>query len=176
MKQPSFLKMQSSVGELTIFADESAVIGVSFEQPESLWRMLKYVRRYYGEPVESESSVLRSAESEICEYFNKKRRGFTFKVEYKGTAFQHRVWDALAKVPYGEVLTYSELASLAGAPCAPRAAGAACGANPIALIIPCHRAVSADGSLTKFGGGLAAKRSLLELEGHVIDSTNHVAR
>ncbi|HWP80718.1 MAG TPA: methylated-DNA--[protein]-cysteine S-methyltransferase [Candidatus Acidoferrum sp.] len=169
MSEPSFLKMHSPAGELTVFAADGAVVGISFEQPESLRRMLRYVRRYYGEPVMAENPVLLQAESEICEYFDKKRRGFTVPIAYKGTVFQHKVWETLHAVPFGEILTYGELARRSGAPDAPRAAGAACGANPIALIIPCHRAVGADGSLTKFGGGLDAKCTLLQLEGHAVD-------
>ncbi len=165
--------MQSPVGELSIYATDTAVVGISFELPESQRRMLRYIKQYYGEPVMAENRILISAGREICEYFNKKRRGFTVPTEYKGTPFQHRVWETLYRVPYGEFLTYGELARRAGVPDAPRAVGAACGANPVSLIIPCHRAVGADGSLTKFGGGLPAKRALLQLEGHAVDGGNY---
>jgi methylated-DNA-[protein]-cysteine S-methyltransferase len=85
-------------------------------------------------------------------------------VEPRGTPFQQRVWQALCDIPYGETTSYGALARRIGAERAVRAVGAANGANPIAIIVPCHRVIGADGSLTGFGGGLPVKRALLDLE------------
>ena len=81
-----------------------------------------------------------------------------------GTPFQRRVWEALSEIPYGETSTYGELARRVGRPSASRAVGLANGRNPIAIIVPCHRVIGSDGSLTGYGGGLERKRHLLELE------------
>ena len=99
------------------------------------------------------------------QYFAGKRRAFDLPLAPRGTAFQQRVWEAIARVPFGETITYAELARRAGAPGCARAAGAATGRNPIGVVVPCHRIVGADGSLTGYAGGLERKTRLLELEG-----------
>ena len=175
MEHTSFLKMPSPVGEITIFANDRAVTGISFELAESHRRMVRYLEKYYGAIIENdENPHCQKAKYQLCEYFNKNRREFTFPIEYKGTAFQHSVWTALCEVLYGEMLTYSALAAKSGFPDAQRAAGAACGANPLAIVIPCHRIVSTNNSLTKFGGGLSSKQKLLELEGQTVDENYKV--
>ena len=93
------------------------------------------------------------------------RRGFDLPLELEGTDFQKKVWQALAAIPFGETCAYGELARRIGSASALRAVGAACGRNPIPIVIPCHRAVAADGRLTGYRGGLDAKRWLLALEG-----------
>jgi methylated-DNA-[protein]-cysteine S-methyltransferase len=100
---------------------------------------------------------------QLEEYFAGTRRTFSVPLAPHGTAFQLSVWQALRAIPYGETLSYGELARRLGS--APRAVGAANGANPLPIIVPCHRVIGADGSLTGFGGGLGIKRALLALEG-----------
>jgi methylated-DNA-[protein]-cysteine S-methyltransferase len=102
---------------------------------------------------------------ELDEYFAGRRQVFGVPVSPPGTEFQQRVWDELQRIPYGHTITYAELAARIGRPTAIRAAGAANGANPISIVIPCHRVIGSNGSLTGYGGGLAAKRALLDLEG-----------
>ena len=97
-------------------------------------------------------------------YFAGQRKSFDLDLLLEGTDFQKRVWTALQKIPYGETVSYKELAETVGSPKAVRAVGAANGANPIAIIVPCHRVIGNDGSLTGFGGGLPLKKQLLELE------------
>jgi methylated-DNA-[protein]-cysteine S-methyltransferase len=97
-------------------------------------------------------------------YFAGERKNFDVALILEGTDFQKRVWTALRKIPYGETISYKELAEMIGSPKAVRAVGAANGANPIPIIIPCHRVIGNDGSLTGFGGGLSLKKQLLELE------------
>jgi len=101
---------------------------------------------------------------ELEEYFAGKRERFEVPLAFAGTAFQREVWQALVAIPYGETVSYKQLAERIGRPRAVRAVGAANGANPIPIIVPCHRVVGHDGSLTGFGGGLPLKRRLLELE------------
>jgi methylated-DNA-[protein]-cysteine S-methyltransferase len=101
---------------------------------------------------------------QLEEYFAGERRVFDLPVAPPGTPFQQRVWTELQRIGYGETISYAELAARIGRPTAIRAAGAANGANPVSIIIPCHRVIGSDGSLTGYGGGLEAKRRLLELE------------
>ena len=100
-------------------------------------------------------------------YFAGELRAFDVPLAPAGTAFQRRVWDALASIPYGETTTYGELAAEIGRPGSARAVGAANGANPLAIVVPCHRVIGADGTLTGYAGGLPAKRALLTLEGAI---------
>jgi methylated-DNA-[protein]-cysteine S-methyltransferase len=112
------------------------------------------------------SAVLAAAIEQLEQYFNGARTTFELPLDYKGTPFQQRVWGALQDIPYGMTTTYGVLArelGFEGAHTA-RAVGAAVGATPIPIVIPCHRVVGADGSLTGYGGGLPRKRALLELE------------
>ncbi len=105
-----------------------------------------------------------AARQQLQEYFAGARRQFELSFEPDGTPFQLSVLDALLEIPYGETLSYKDLAAKIGRPKAIRAVGAANGRNPLPIVIPCHRVIGADGSLTGFGGGMDAKRYLLELE------------
>jgi len=105
------------------------------------------------------------ARTELSEYFAGKRKRFDVPLAPSGTAFQTRVWQALGAIPCGTTRTYAELAQCLGAPRSVRAVAAAVGRNPIALVVPCHRVIGSDGSLTGYAGGLTRKHALLELEG-----------
>ncbi|MDQ6776534.1 MAG: methylated-DNA--[protein]-cysteine S-methyltransferase [Actinomycetota bacterium] len=105
--------------------------------------------------------------AQLDEYFHGRRRRFEVELAPAGSPFELAVWRALLDVPYGETVSYGALASRIGHPGAPRAVGAANGRNPIAVIVPCHRVIGADGSLTGYGGGLERKRLLLDLEAGV---------
>ena len=104
--------------------------------------------------------VVRQLES----YFARRLEEFDLELAPEGTSFQRRVWDELLRIPYGETLSYGELARRLGRPDAARAVGAANGANPLPIVIPCHRVIGADGRLVGYGGGLEIKRTLLDLE------------
>ncbi|MDQ1711782.1 MAG: methylated-DNA-[protein]-cysteine S-methyltransferase [Frankiaceae bacterium] len=108
--------------------------------------------------------VLVSAVEQLAEYFAGERRSFTVALAPVGTSFQRAVWEQLRLIPYGTTVSYGELARRVGDAGAARAVGLANGRNPIAIVVPCHRVIGADGSLTGFGGGMAAKRALLDLE------------
>ena len=109
-------------------------------------------------------AVLRRAAEMLVEYFDGTRKVFDIALAPAGTRFQHAVWGEIVGVPYGETIAYRDLAARAGRPDAVRAAGAATGRNPLAIFVPCHRIVGADGSLTGYAGGLDRKRALLALE------------
>jgi methylated-DNA-[protein]-cysteine S-methyltransferase len=141
------LTVPTPVGELRLTGDD-ALTGV----------------RFAGGGRDDPTPVLSAAAAQLEEYFAGERTGFDLPLRPAGTAFQRRVWDALLEIPYGETISYTELAARIGAPAAVRAAGAANGRNPLSIVVPCHRVVGSKGVLTGYGGGLAAKRWLLDLE------------
>jgi O-6-methylguanine DNA methyltransferase len=108
---------------------------------------------------------LQQAEDELQRYFAGERVQFSCPLDLHGTAFQIRVWEELTRIPYGETRSYGEIARTIGRPAAVRAVGAANGANPVAIIVPCHRVIGSNGNLTGYGGGLPTKAWLLSLEG-----------
>jgi methylated-DNA-[protein]-cysteine S-methyltransferase len=114
--------------------------------------------------VESDEQAYAGVAGQLAEYFAGERRTFEIPIALSGTPFQLSVWSALQRIPYGEVRSYSDIARQIGKPESVRAVGAANGANPIPIIVPCHRVIGANGSLTGFGGGIAVKRRLLDLE------------
>lgn len=109
-------------------------------------------------------TLLERAVRELDQYFSGRRRQFDLPVCLPGTPFQHRVWHALCTIPYGETRSYAEVAALAGSPRACRAVGMANHNNPIMILVPCHRVIESSGALGGYGGGLAAKSLLLDLE------------
>ena len=111
-----------------------------------------------------ETPLLKEAISQVQEYLSGSRRTFTLPYRFEGTVFQEKVWQALLEIPYDETRTYGQIAARIGNPKGARAVGMACNRNRILLLIPCHRVIGSDGSLTGFGGGIEVKRSLLELE------------
>jgi O-6-methylguanine DNA methyltransferase len=120
-------------------------------------RFAPVVEDVSGEP-------LRQAVDQLGRYFAGERAQFTCPLDLHGTPFQLKVWNALTRIPYGETRSYAEIAREIGHPSAVRAVGAANGANPIAIIVPCHRVIGSNGSLTGYGGGLPTKAWLLALE------------
>jgi methylated-DNA-[protein]-cysteine S-methyltransferase len=110
------------------------------------------------------ASPFAHVQAQLCEYFEGQRVAFEIPLVMHGTTFERRVWRALQEIPYGETISYGELARRIGQPSASRAVGLANGRNPISVIVPCHRVIGANGSLTGYGGGIERKRLLLELE------------
>jgi methylated-DNA-[protein]-cysteine S-methyltransferase len=113
---------------------------------------------------DDELPVLSATRRQLTEYFAAERTDFDLPLGARGTAFQHKVWDALRRIDYGTTRSYGQIADEIGAPGAARAVGAANHDNPLAIIVPCHRVVGANGSLVGYAGGLDQKRTLLELE------------
>lgn len=144
----------SPVGPLTLHSDGAALTGVEFDEP-----------KYPLSPSpRGEDKVLAQARRELDRYFEGTLRAFTLPLAPRGTPFQLSVWTALRRIPYGATRTYAEQAVAIGKPKAFRAVGLANGKNPISIIVPCHRVIGADGSMTGFGGGIERKRALLALE------------
>jgi methylated-DNA-[protein]-cysteine S-methyltransferase len=154
-----YARFESPLGTLLATAEDEAITSVNFIDA-------KYTKAIGGDWVEdAKSPPLRECAAQLLEYFAGRRRTFSFPMAPRGTGFQKRVWEEIARVPYGKTITYAELARRAGAAGSARAAGAATGRNPVGVAIPCHRIVGTDGRLTGYAGGLERKSRLLELEG-----------
>ncbi|MDH4096320.1 MAG: methylated-DNA--[protein]-cysteine S-methyltransferase [Betaproteobacteria bacterium] len=145
-------------GRMLLVADEHAITRVSFAGQKYAPRVARDWIRDGAHP------PIARAKRELAEYFAGRRKRFSVKLAPQGTPFQRKVWKAIAGVGFGKTIAYAELARRAGRPGSARAAGAATGRNPIGVIVPCHRIVGADGSLTGYAGGLAKKKALLALE------------
>lgn len=148
----------SPVGPLLVAADSGGLCLIEFQNPRHPFKREPNWR-------EVDDAVLQRTRAQLDEYFAGQRRQFELPLAPRGTGFQRTVWSALADIGYGETISYLQLATRIGKPSATRAVGAANGRNPLPIVLPCHRVIGADGSLTGFGGGLPAKRFLLELEG-----------
>ncbi|MET0545376.1 MAG: methylated-DNA--[protein]-cysteine S-methyltransferase [Caulobacterales bacterium] len=144
----------SPIGGLKLTSDGEALTGLWFMGTQA------------GPPKEKPDAILKSAIEELEAYFARRLTRFETPVRpSRGTDFQRKVWAALRDIPYGVTRSYADIARSIGQPTASRAVGAANGANPISIIVPCHRVIGAKGALVGFGGGLHSKRRLLELEG-----------
>jgi methylated-DNA-[protein]-cysteine S-methyltransferase len=150
----TFTTVGSPVGELLLTARDGVLTGL----------FMPVEAREAPPGAARDDAAFAAIRHELDEYFGGRRQVFGVPVSPTGTEFQQRVWSELQAIPYGHTITYAELAARIGRPTAIRAAGAANGANPISIVIPCHRVIGSDGSLTGYGGGLAAKRALLDLE------------
>jgi methylated-DNA-[protein]-cysteine S-methyltransferase len=150
------LRVKSPIGDLVVSGDAGHVTEL----------LLPNVARGVGAPSERRAvrGPVADAAKQLDEYFAGRRRAFDLPLSVSGTPFQEQVWLTLAEIPYGETISYAELARWVGRPQAFRAVGQANGANPIAIILPCHRVIAADGSIGGYGGGLPTKRRLLDLE------------
>lgn len=155
----------SPVGPLIACATDGALRGLMFCDADKLQERLHALRqRHAATLLEGSNAVLDQLRTELREYFAGQRRNFTVPLGASGSPFQERVWAALCEIPYGVTWSYLELAVHIGDALATRAVGYANGANPIAIVIPCHRVINADGGDGGYGGGLWRKRILLDLE------------
>ena len=139
------------VGPVGIAEDDGRIVGVFFGHNKKIQ--------------ERETPLIKKAAKQLTEYFAGRRTTFDLPLEFRGTDFQKKVWEALMTIPYGETSTYGEIAKKIKNPNAARAVGMANNRNPIVIICPCHRVIGSDGSLTGYGGGLPNKEYLLRLEG-----------
>jgi methylated-DNA-[protein]-cysteine S-methyltransferase len=145
----------SPVGRLRLLSDGRHLTAIEFENRHS----------DATDDVERSDAVLSVCVTQLTEYFAGDRHKFDLPLSAGGTDFQQRVWRALTRIPYGELRSYRDIADSLDNHKAVRAVGAANGRNPIPIVVPCHRVIGSDGSLTGFAGGIAIKRALLELEG-----------
>jgi methylated-DNA-[protein]-cysteine S-methyltransferase len=152
----SFTEMDSPVGRLLLAGNDGFLSVLWFQSgtrpmtPDPAWR--------------EDASALGTAIEELQEYFAGRLQRFSLQLRPSGTEFQKRVWKELQAIPYGETISYGQLAERIGNPKASRAVGLANGANPISIVVPCHRVIGANGKLTGYGGGLNIKEKLLALE------------
>lgn len=155
----SYLRFETPLGPMVAIAADGALAAVDFTNAR------------YARPVAPEwredprSPLLAACARQLGEYFAGRRHAFELSLAPAGTPFQRRVWSEISRIPYGETVSYAELASRAGAPGAARAAGAATGRNPLAIVVPCHRVIGTRGALTGYAGGVDRKARLLALEG-----------
>jgi len=148
--------LDSPVDDLLLTSDGQALTGVHFQgpAPEATWKL--------------DDAWFKDVKQQLRDYFAGRSKKFSLRLAPNGTPFQRRVWAALQKIPFGQTASYAEVAHRIAHPGAARAVGAANGQNPIAIIIPCHRVIGANGTLTGYGGGLHRKRTLLDLEANTL--------
>jgi len=162
-----FKEFPSPVGVLKLYASDDALIAVLWEKEKLNRKVLK------GEIISAKKhKILDWAEKELKDYFSGKIRNFTVPLQPIGTPFQMKVWQELQRIEFGEVRSYAQQAKNIRKASAVRAVANANGRNPIPVIIPCHRVIGSNFSLTGFGGGLDKKKILLELEGHSIQGSS----
>lgn len=150
--------MPSPVGQLTLVARDGKLTAILWEKERPNRVRLGALQQANNSP------VLQETARQLKEYFAGTRNRFELELDFAGTDFQKKVWQALLTIPFGETRSYSQIATQIGNPKAVRAVGAANGRNPISIIAPCHRVIGASGGLTGFAGGLEAKQYLLALE------------
>lgn len=155
----AYCYIDSPIGKLTLFSDGEHLTGLYMGKPSKM--------PAFGADWVEDATVapLPQASAQLREYFSGRREKFDLPLKFHGTEFQQRVWKALTEIPFGQTWSYAQLARYVKNPTGYRAVGLANGKNPIAVIVPCHRVIGADGSLTGFGGGLPRKEWLLTHEG-----------
>ncbi|MEN4902348.1 methylated-DNA--[protein]-cysteine S-methyltransferase [Luteimonas sp. TWI1437] len=150
--------LDTPIGPLRLAASDAGLHAIDFPQARPLLRGRAHWQA-------GDHALLRETAAQLRAYFARRLRHFDLPLAADGTAFQHEVWQALSRIPYGTTTSYVALARGLGRPTASRAVGAANGRNPIAIVVPCHRVIGASGALTGFAGGVPTKQFLLALEG-----------
>jgi len=162
-------RYKSPLGIYVILSSKQGIL--SIETEEDAQTNITRLQRDGIQISQGEDEYNSWAASELDEYFAGRLSRFTVPLDLRGTTFQLQVWQLLQNIPYGETVSYSELARFLGRAKAARAVGGAVGSNPISIIVPCHRVIGADGNLTGYGGGLRRKRALLDLEADAREKT-----
>ncbi len=151
-----YTQMDSPIGNLVLTSDGTALTGIFHPHQKRYAKILENSKQ--------QSALFADALAQLQEYFAGTRKTFTLSLSPHGTAFQHKVWEALCKIPYGETTSYIGIAKSLGKPTASRAVGMANGKNPLPFIVPCHRVIGSNGKLTGYAGGLEMKQWLLTHE------------
>ncbi|MHA1674481.1 MAG: methylated-DNA--[protein]-cysteine S-methyltransferase [Promethearchaeota archaeon] len=160
-----FKEIKTPIGDMVFGSSEKGLCLLDFKYRKSFPRILNRIKEYFGDDITyGTSKLIELAESELNQYFQGDLKVFAVPLDIRGSEFQLMVWDALLKVKYGKTASYLDIAKKIGRPKAVRAIANANGQNGIAIIIPCHRIIGSDGSLTGYGGGIATKKKLLSLE------------
>ena len=144
-----------AVGRLGIAEEDGAIVEI-FKMEKNILSLSDFILQ--------ETELLREADRQLREYFAGQRQEFALPLRLRGTDFQKRVWQALCRIPFGQTVSYQEIAEWVGSPKACRAVGQANHCNPISIVVPCHRVIGKSGDLTGYGGGMAMKEYLLALE------------
>jgi len=162
MKFPTstvYTKMTSPLGAVILSATDLGLSGIWFDGQ-------KHLPPFNGWQASSNNAYLLKAQDSLHAYFDKQTKRFEISLDlHAGTAFQQQVWLALLKIPYGRTVTYNEISQFIGAPTSVRAVAGAIGRNPLSIMVPCHRVIGSNGTLTGYAGGLDRKLALLTLEG-----------
>ncbi|MCY3414408.1 MAG: methylated-DNA--[protein]-cysteine S-methyltransferase [Candidatus Heimdallarchaeota archaeon] len=165
MNEIEVFSYKSPVGELIIGTIDDGCCLLEYKYRKAIKTIYPRVKRYFSaEFVERENRLHQQIISELEQYFNGKRNKFDFNIHMRGTEFQETVWQELLTIPYGETISYQELARRIGKPSSVRAVANANGQNCMSIVIPCHRVIGKDGSLQGYGGGVQNKKKLLQLE------------
>ncbi len=149
----NFQYLDTPIGTLRLVSNSTQLVSIEFEGQHRA-----------DAAIEADDTVLAACAAQLSGYFAGERHRFALPLAAHGTPFQHSVWQALAQIPYGELRSYRDIALAIGKPAAVRAVGAANGRNPLPIVVPCHRVIGSNGTLTGFAGGLPLKKFLLELE------------
>jgi len=157
-KPAHYQLLDTPIGSLRLVSDGAALTKIEFPQQHST----------SSDEIETTDPVLSVCATQLTEYFAGQRQAFSLPLNAGGTIFQNEVWSALTDIPFGELRSYSDIACAIGRPKAVRAVGAANGRNPLPIIVPCHRVIGSNGSLTGFAGGIPLKTKLLQLEGMLL--------
>lgn len=168
-------EIDTPIGPMTLGATDDALVLADFSERRMMPVQLATTRRRIGPTRMGPSPLLDLAERQLREYLSGERVDFDLPIQLPGSPFQELVWGELLRIAFGETISYGELARRVGVPAASRAVGRANGSNRIAVIVPCHRVVAAGGGLGGYGGGLPAKRYLLDLEARVAGRAGTVA-
>jgi len=160
-----YARFASPLGTILAAAEDGALVRLDFEDAKYAPRVVEGWRHA------PRARLFQDCERQLAEYFAGERQRFDLRLAPRGTPFQERVWEEIARIGYGRTISYAQLAARSGASGSARAAGAATGRNPIAIVIPCHRVVGSSGALTGYAGGLARKTRLLEIEGVLLEAT-----
>lgn len=161
-----FCKYHSPFGIIFLASTNQKLILVGLRSEEIFLKELQ--KMHPGFKIEENPSKNRTVIDEFDQYFRGQRKQFSIPFYLSGTEFQKKVWDTLLEIPYGQTITYGEIANKIGNPKGVRAVGHANNRNPISIIVPCHRVIGSDGKLVGYGGGLEMKKQLLKLEGALL--------
>lgn len=160
-----FKEVKTPIGDMVFGSSDKGLCLLDFKYRKSFPRILKRIKEFFGDNIiYGTSKFIELAENELHQYFKGDLKVFSVPLDIRGSEFQLKVWNALLKIKYGKTVSYLEIAKKIGRPEAVRAIANANGQNRIAIIIPCHRVIGSDGSLTGYGGGIAIKKKLIRLE------------
>lgn len=168
------LLLPTPLGEMLAIASDRGLCLLDFVGQKTLERQIDQVRKARGgAEAPGRTAVLDTTQAQIAEYFAGQRQGFTVPLDCVGTEFQVRVWQILLRIPFGQTWSYAQESQALGQPSAVRAVANANGHNKISIIVPCHRVIGSNGTLTGYGGGLPRKQALLALEAGQKDFLSH---